>query len=76
VASPTTHELAVLALKEYVVLFLHIHQPGNLQLALVVEAGGLLAGGFGLAQHRQEHGGQNGNNRNHHQQFDERECVR
>ena len=50
-----------------------VSDPGGLQLAEVVEAGGLLSGAFGLGKGGQEQTGQNADNGNHDKQFDERE---
>ena len=55
------------------VLIIAIHVPAELELAIIIEAGDLLPLGFGLTQGRQQHGGENGDDGNDHQQFDERE---
>ena len=51
-----------------------IHGPGDHQLAGVVHTVHTLGFLFGLAEGGQDHCRQNGNNRDHHQQFNERKC--
>jgi hypothetical protein len=51
-----------------------IHHPAEGQLFGVVDALDALGAGFSAAQSRQQHGGQDGDNRDHYQQLDQREC--
>ena len=48
---------------------------GDAKLFKGIEALNLLRLGLGLGQRGQEHGGENRNDGDHHQQFDERESA-
>ena len=50
-----------------------VELPGQHQSAQIVHAGNAVRLGFGFAERGQEHAGQDGDDGNHHQQFDESE---
>ena len=49
--------------------------PCDEQLTVVVQAGDRCAGRLGLRQCGEEQSRENGNDRDHHQQLDQRECL-
>ena len=59
--------------KETIVIVVSVHQPRERELAMVVQARDALGFLFGLAQRRQEQAGQDGNDRDDHQQLNESE---
>jgi len=55
---------------------IRVQDKGDANLPGVTDAFGALRFGFGARKRRQKHCRQNGNDRNHHQQFDKRERKR
>ena len=56
-----------------IIIVPHIHGAGQAHLLQVAGAGCLASRAAGLGQRRQKHAGQNCDDRNHHQQLDQRE---
>jgi hypothetical protein len=54
-----------------VIVVVRVKEPTELKLLGVAQAGSGLSFGFGSGQRRQEHGGQNGDNRDHYEKFDQ-----
>ncbi len=50
-----------------------LRDPSQAEMPLTVHTGNALAGSFGFAQRRQEHPGENRDDRNHHQELDQSE---
>ena len=57
------------------VIIPRIRDPGQHQLLAIVEAGDACCFAFGLGQGRQQQAGEDGDDRDDHQQFDERERL-
>src|SRR5436190_15703618 len=61
--------------RQTVVVIILVHEPAQLQLAVVAQASNLLAFGLGVAERRQKQRGQNRDDSNNDEQFDEREST-
>ena len=57
-------------------VILHIHPPGQHQLAIVVHASDALRLGLGLGQRGQQQSGQDGDDGDHHEKFNESKGAR
>ena len=59
--------------RQRAMVVVHIHAHGQAELTEIIVAGDSLARLFGLAQGRQQHRRQNGDDGDDHKQFDQRE---
>ena len=60
-----------IVIDKFLVVIGCIHEPGELKLLQVIQARNSLALGLGLVQSRQQHGRENRDDRDHHQQFNQ-----
>jgi hypothetical protein len=68
------HRLVTSIQRQHLPVIVGIHDPGQDKLPLVVHALNAVSLRFGLRERWQEQGGEDCDNRNHHQEFDERKC--
>ncbi len=58
-------------IRKSLVVVIQIHVKGNAPLPEIAEAGGAVGMLAGSGQRRQEHAGENGDDGNHHEEFDQ-----
>ena len=58
-----------------VLVVIGVHRQRHAELPQVIDASDAAPGFLGFAERRQEHAGENGDNRDHHQEFNEGEAA-